>query len=56
MIHLLLHFFNNAYMLENTQGRHLNMSVYHIIELVSNWCHSKLYDYSEKTVIKQYCF
>ena len=38
-----------------TLGRQLNMSVYYIIKLVSIWCRAKLYDYSEKTVIEQYC-
>ena len=38
-------------MFKKTLGRQLNISVYYIIKLVSNWYRAKLYDYSEKTVL-----
>ena len=48
--------FKHEYNLDFAVGKHVIMSVYYIIKPVSNWCHAKLYDYSEKTVIEQHCF
>ena len=55
IIDVIVHYLT-MHMFEKTRGRHLNMSVYYTYKLVSNWCRAKLYDYTEKTLIEQYCF
>ena len=51
--HLILNIVKHEYTLCFPVRIHVNMSVHYIINPVSNWCHGKLWDFSEKTVAPQ---
>ena len=50
-IRLIVNLVKHAHTLLFPVGIHVDMSVYYTFKPVSNWCHGKLHEFSEKTVV-----